>query len=85
MRNMLGDSVAEVDDGVKDAVGEMTNMISGAARRRLAEQGLTLSAGLPTVVSGRDHTIQHVVDGPVLVIPFENDQGSLVVEVALCH
>ena len=33
MSNMLGEEVSELNDEVRDAVGEITNMISGDARR----------------------------------------------------
>ncbi|MEW6265999.1 MAG: chemotaxis protein CheX [Thermodesulfobacteriota bacterium] len=83
MKNMLGDDVSGLDDEVKDAVGELTNQISGAARRHLAQEGLSLQAGIPTVVAGKNHTIKHIVTGPVLVIPFEGPQGKMIVEVSL--
>ena len=40
VKNMLGE-LEDVMQDVKDAVGELTNMISGQARAGLAEQGLT--------------------------------------------
>lgn len=83
MRNMLGEEVETVNADVKDAVGELTNMISGSARKYLQEEGLTLSAGVPTVVAGKDHSITHAISGPVLVIPFECPHGKVIIEVAM--
>lgn len=80
--NLLGTELTEMDDEVNDAVGELTNMICGDARRRLAETGICLQAGIPTIVAGKGHTISHVADGPRLAVPFETAQGSFMVEVA---
>jgi chemotaxis protein CheX len=76
MSNMLGEEVQEVTNDVRDAVGELTNMISGDARRMLQQEGLQLSAAIPTIVAGKSHTIKHVVVGPVIVIPFQAETGE---------
>ena len=39
---MLGEEVEELSEEVQDAVGEMTNRISGDARRLLGEKGVQL-------------------------------------------
>ena len=80
--NLLGVPFTELNHEVRDAVGELTNMICGDARRRLAEDGFILQAGIPTIVAGKDHTITHIANGPRLAVPFETSQGSFMVEVA---
>ncbi len=81
--NLLGGPpFTELNHEVRDAVGELTNMICGDARRRLAEDGFVLQAGIPTIVGGKGHTIMHVANGPRLAVPFETPQGSFMVEVA---
>ena len=81
--NMLGESITEMNQDVKDAVGELTNMISGQARRGLAEIGLTMNGGIPTVITGKDHSISHISKDPLLAIPFETAHGNFTVEVSL--
>jgi chemotaxis protein CheX len=80
--NLLGVPFTELNHEVKDAVGELANMICGDARRRFAEDGFVLQAGIPAIVAGRDHTIAHIASGPCLAVPFETSQGSFMVEVA---
>ncbi|MFP5213457.1 MAG: chemotaxis protein CheX [Acidobacteriota bacterium] len=80
--NMFRCPVEEIDDEIRDAVGELTNMVCGDARRRLAEQGITLQAGIPTIICGANHSISHINNGPRLTIPFETEDGRFVVEVA---
>ncbi len=80
--NLLGTPFTELNHEVRDAVGELTDMICGDARRRLAEDGFILQAGIPTIVGGKGHTITHIANGPRLAVPFETSQGSFMVEVA---
>jgi len=81
--NMLGEDLKKIDHEIKDAVGEITNMISGVARKKLEALGTTVTAAIPTVVSGKGHSITHVLGGPSLIIPFETDSGSFVVDVCM--
>ncbi len=80
--NMLGEEITTLDKDVEDAVGEITNMISGAARRELSENGFHFDMALPTVVIGKNHSISHIGSGPTMVIPFSTDVGPYVVEVS---
>jgi chemotaxis protein CheX len=82
--NMLGEEMTSINDDIKDAVGEITNMVSGAARKKLEGMGFLVTAAIPTVVSGKDHSIVHVLGGPSIIIPFEiPDSGPFVVDVCL--
>lgn len=81
--NMLGETITSLDSDINDAVGEITNMVSGAARKLLEKEGFNISAAIPTVVSGRDHTIVHVLGGPSIIIPFETDAGTFVLDICL--
>ncbi len=80
---MLNELHMEINKDVIDAVGEITNMISGAARSRLERQGMILYAAIPTVVFGKDHTLRHILKHPSIVIPFKTDGGVFYVDVCL--
>lgn len=82
VQNLFGMPVNEINDEVKDAVGELTNMICGDARRRLEAEHISLQAGTPTIVAGANHSITHVNNGPRLAIPFDTGAGQFVIEVA---
>ncbi len=81
--NMLGEEITSLNGEIRDAVGEITNMVSGAARKKIEVMGYSLSASLPTVVSGEDHSIMHVLGGPSIVIPFDMDEGPFVVDISM--
>jgi len=80
VKNMLGDEIEDIMQDVKDAVGELTNMISGQARAGLAEQGLIFQGSTPTVVMGDGHTISHISRGPIMAIPFTTKDGDFTIE-----
>lgn len=69
--SMMHQEYTELDDEVRDAVGEITNMISGDARRQLAEIGQTFEAGIPVVITGKGHHISNSCKGVCVVIPFK--------------
>ena len=79
--SMFGEPFSDITEEVKDAVGELTNMISGDSRRRLQEIGHTFHGAIPSVVSGPGHEVRHVTKGPILSIPFSTQAGSFSVEV----
>ena len=81
--NMLGEETKELNGDITDAVGEITNMVSGAARKELEPLGLNILAAIPTVVSGKGHLIKHVLGGPSIIIPFEIEEGPFVVDVCI--
>jgi chemotaxis protein CheX len=81
--NMLGEQITQLNDEITDAVGEITNMVSGAARKNMEGNGLTVNASLPTVICGSNHNITHVLGGPSIIIPFETGAGPFVVDICI--
>src|SRR5512137_443861 len=53
--NMLGEDLKSINNDVKDVVGELTNMVSGVARKNLEAEGYYIQAAIPTIVSGKNH------------------------------
>ena len=81
--NMFGEEITEMTTEVADAVGELTNMISGQARRKLEESGKVFEAAIPSVVTGENHEITHITEGPIIAIPFRTEGGSFTIEICL--
>ncbi len=79
--NMFGETMTELNNEIADAVGELTNMISGQARRELEEVGKVFKAAIPSVITGRNHSITHYTDGPKIAIPFSTESGDFTIEV----
>lgn len=79
--SMFGEEMPELNDEVKDAVGEITNMISGQARQKLEGMGRNLKAAIPTVIAGKNHSVTHITSKPIVAVPFTTDNGGFTIEV----
>ena len=79
--NMFGETMQELNNDIADAVGELTNMISGQARGELEQIGKVFKAAIPSVVTGRNHSIIHYTEGPKIAIPFTTENGDFTIEV----
>jgi chemotaxis protein CheX len=80
--NMFGEKLTELNDEVKDAVGEISNMISGQARQKLELIGRNLKAAIPIVIMGKNHSISHITKDKIIAIPFTTDSGEFTIEVS---
>lgn len=78
---MLMMDATEVDGDVIDAVGEITNMVAGAAKAELAEYELSIS--LPSVITGRGHEVRFPSNVTPICVPFQTEWGPLNLEVGL--
>ena len=77
------DLPSEINNEISDAVGELTNMISGQARKELAEMDKVFEGTIPTVITGKNHKLETKTTGPKVAIPFTTDFGSFTIEVCL--
>jgi len=80
---MFGEEMKEINNEIADAVGELTNMISGQARKELEEIGIAFGAAIPSVITGKNHKLEPMTKGPKIAIPFKTDFGSFTIEVSL--
>lgn len=78
---MFDEEMKELNEEINDAVGEITNMISGQARQELEVMGRSLKAAIPTVIMGNNHSITHITSHPIVAIPFNTDNGGFTIEV----
>ena len=77
---MLGESINSIDDTVVDLVGEITNMITGSAKRLYSEQGMDFDLTQPSTAIGSDIAVKHSVAGAPILLPFATDAGEFYVE-----
>src|SRR5579871_1178332 len=54
---MTGTTFADLDDTVKDAVGEICNMLAGAWKGRVPELAAHCGLSVPAVITGRDYRL----------------------------
>lgn len=77
---MLGVDIEEVDADVKDALGEIVNMIAGGLKERLAIENINLELAIPTAISGKSYTISSPSGSNRVIIPFSVEPGRFFVE-----
>jgi chemotaxis protein CheX len=75
LEQMLGESYPEVNEEVADAVGELTNMIYGVAKKTLNEKGYNFEMAIPSVIRGKVDIVTASA-APSLVVPFLLENGS---------
>jgi chemotaxis protein CheX len=82
---MLGEEYTKIDKDIIDGAGELTNMIFGQAKIVLNEKGYGIKTAIPSVVSGKNHTLSALTKGPIVVVPFESTAGNFFVEICLSN
>lgn len=81
--SMLGETFTELNDDIRDAVGELANMVSGAARATLDELDMSFDMAVPTVICAPQHEVTLVTKAPIIAIPFTTEAGEFFTEATL--
>ena len=81
--NFIGEDVVGIDNDTIDAIGELTNMIAGNAKKTFSDKGIRIKISIPNVVVGKNHTIASPRGTPSIIIPFESSVGELAIQVSL--
>jgi chemotaxis protein CheX len=55
--HMTGMKFAEIDDTVKDGIGEICNMLAGAWKGKVPELAANCGLSVPAVITGRDYML----------------------------
>ena len=81
--SMLGLDPADVNGEMPDAIGEVTNMIAGGFRLRMAQRGETLAISIPSVTVGSDFYTRFATDVRRVMCPFKMGDRDVSVELIL--
>jgi chemotaxis protein CheX len=81
--NFVGEKLTAVNRDVLDAIGELTNIVAGGAKKIFSERGHHFKISIPNVVHGKDHKINRPKDVPCISVSFSSDAGPFAVEVSL--
>jgi chemotaxis protein CheX len=76
----LGMEVEELDDDVKDAIGEIANMVAGNLKIAFADAGVGVELAIPTSVIGESFRVTGIAGATRHNISFQLERGSFVVE-----
>ena len=80
---LLGSSADEAHEHVRDAAGEMANMIAGSVRTAMTEKGEQLGISTPIVTVGTDFSTAALRDVQQAVCPFKMGPHPLFVYLVL--
>jgi len=82
---MLFEEFHEVSADVIDAVGELTNIIVGNAKREFSEKNYVFDMATPLMLKGTDLKISQFVSGTTTCLPFTVEDAVFRLEVNLCE
>jgi len=68
--HLTGEKNTDVTPDVVDSIGELTNIISGQARKEFEALGLNLKAAIPMVIVGKNVELNFISKTPIVAIPF---------------
>jgi len=80
---MLMEEYTEYSEEIADVGGEIVNMIMGNTKRKLSESGYSCNMAIPSIVEGKNHTIQYPSSTTVILIPINSSHGPFFIE--LCY
>jgi len=69
-KTLVGDECDSINQDVVDAVGEITNIISGQARKEFEKKGINLNAAIPMVIVGKQVEMNFITKLPIISLPF---------------
>lgn len=69
-QTLIGDTPPSVTPDVVDSIGELTNIISGQARKEFEKAGINLKASIPMVVVGKEVEMNFITTIPIVQLPF---------------
>jgi chemotaxis protein CheX len=71
-RKILGDAAMTLNDAIlRDISGEMCNQVVGNVQAQFQREGTRFEISTPTIVSGLKYRVDHNLEAPSIVIPFE--------------
>jgi len=76
----LGMEVEEIDEDVRDAIGELANMLGGSLKAVLDPSGSDIKLSMPSTVYGEEYSIDCLAEAENVAVPFTFDSCSFVVE-----
>ena len=78
--SFLGMDVEEINEDVKDAVGEIANMIAGNLKVSYASIDTKIELAIPTSIIGDSFVVTGIADASRIIAPFNMPAGKFWVE-----
>lgn len=78
---MLGQEVTEFNDDVRDALGEIANMIAGSFKHHLSRGGMDIRLSMPSVITGKEYMVAARNSDDTITLRFATDEDWFVASV----
>lgn len=76
----LGMAVDDLDDDVKDAIGEIANMVAGNLKVSYAKTDISVELAIPTSIVGDSFYVSGIADANRIIVPFKMTNETFWVE-----
>lgn len=76
----LGLEVEELDEDVKDAIGEITNMVAGSLKTYFQDHDKIIELAIPTTVVGKSYRTAGMSGATRVAVPFTMNGTAFLVE-----
>ncbi len=76
----MGMEVKELDDDVKDAIGEIANMVAGSLKIFFQEHDLSIELAIPTTIVGKSFHTAGMSGATRVAVPFTMNGATFLVE-----
>ncbi|MGY8696081.1 MAG: chemotaxis protein CheX [Verrucomicrobiia bacterium] len=74
---------SEGHETVNDAIGELTNMVTGAFKNDLSKKGFECRMTIPSILRGSNYTIEPMEDAVRRIFKFDCEGGSFVIDILI--
>jgi len=78
--SFLGMEVTELDEDVKDAIGEIANMVAGSLKVAFAEDGKDIELAIPTTIVGESFRTSGMFGALRVVVHFNMNGAVFMIE-----
>ncbi len=78
--SFLGMDVTEIDEDVKDAIGEIANMVAGNLKVAFAEHGKKIELAIPTTIVGDSFRTSGMFGARRVIVHFKMDGETFMME-----
>lgn len=69
--SFLGMDVADLNDDVMDAIGEIANMVAGNIKVSCAKININVELAIPTTIVGESFHVSGIADADRIIVPFK--------------
>lgn len=76
----LGMEIEELDEDVKDAIGEIANMVAGSLKVSYSKIDINLELAIPTSIVGESFHISGIAEAKGVIIPLTTEHGKFWIE-----